>query len=944
MRLDDPRLAALAAETAGCSAVVSFVEESADHRLFIAAALLEDGAVRHVQRKVLPAHLRPLRRAALLRRGRRDPGRRRRAWGSRSGSPSARTSGTSGRPRSWPSTGRRSWSTSRRRPGATWPPSHAEGLGHGRLVAHAPADLRAADHELRRLLQPGRRGRVDQLLGRQRGDRAGRASRWSRAPLYDEAPGLRGRGARRRAPGADRPAPPARRAPGAARRASWSGSWPSGRTWRRTRRPTPAADADGRPPVSDGRGRSPFELPRGAADRHRRRAARHRRFIRGQLRQAGFERAVLGLSGGHRLGARGLPRRGGDRRRAAALPADALPDLVAGLAGGRRGGRRAASAARAALVDISPMVDGYFGTEADGARAGRRRRGRARGLGAPAGQLHGPGPDDGPLRPLGDVGRAGRRAPATRPSRSSATRRSSATAPAPSTRSATSTRPRCASSRWPSACPTRSSRKAPSADLWPGQTDEAEAGFTYHELDRLLFWMIDRRRSADRARGARLRRGDRRAGRADGGRVGVQAPGAADGEARAAHGRRRLPLPAPAARQRPAVSAAAERADGAAEAAAAEPAAEGPAAGRLFVVATPIGNLGDVTLRALEVLRAVPLVAAEDTRLTRRLFARHGLATRLVSYHARNAAARGPELLAHLRGGADLALVTDAGTPLVRTPAASSSRAWAAEGGAVVPIPGPSAVLAALVASRDRRPALGVRGVPAALGPRAARRAWPGSRDDRARRSSSRRPGGSPRRSRDLAAACGAGPARRRLPRADEAPRGGAPRLARPSSPPRPPAGAIVARGEVVDRGRRRHGGVGAPGTAAPPRTDATARTALARARAEVERLVAGGRRPRRRRAARGRGHRDPASPPLRRRGGRVGSGHHVGDRPPPDPRRALPDRAGPRARDGRDLRRRPSSSTGARGGPDAHLRRRRRSRSWGSPGSSASRPSASAR
>ncbi|MET1231583.1 MAG: 16S rRNA (cytidine(1402)-2'-O)-methyltransferase [Candidatus Limnocylindrales bacterium] len=116
-------------------------------------------------------------------------------------------------------------------------------------------------------------------------------------------------------------------------------------------------------------------------------------------------------------------------------------------------------------------------------------------------------------------------------------------------------------------------------------------------------------------------------------------------------------------------------------------------------MATPIGNLGDITLRALEVLRAVPLVAAEDTRLTRRLWARHGLGTRLVSYHARNAGFRAPELLAHLRGGADLALVTDAGTPLISDPGEDLVRAWADEGGRVVPIPGPSATLAALTAS-----------------------------------------------------------------------------------------------------------------------------------------------------------------------------------------------------------------------------------------------------
>ncbi len=119
----------------------------------------------------------------------------------------------------------------------------------------------------------------------------------------------------------------------------------------------------------------------------------------------------------------------------------------------------------------------------------------------------------------------------------------------------------------------------------------------------------------------------------------------------------------------------------------------------LYVVATPIGNLGDVTLRALEVLRAVTLVAAEDTRMTRRLWARHGLGTRLISYHARNAVVRGPELLAHLRSGGDLAIVTDAGTPLVSDPGESLVRAWADAGGRVVPIPGPSAVLAALVAA-----------------------------------------------------------------------------------------------------------------------------------------------------------------------------------------------------------------------------------------------------
>jgi 16S rRNA (cytidine1402-2'-O)-methyltransferase len=121
--------------------------------------------------------------------------------------------------------------------------------------------------------------------------------------------------------------------------------------------------------------------------------------------------------------------------------------------------------------------------------------------------------------------------------------------------------------------------------------------------------------------------------------------------------------------------------------------------GRLYVVATPIGNLGDVTHRALEVLASVPLVAAEDTRLTRRLLDRYAISVRLVSFHARNAARRMPELLDHLGGGADLALVTDAGTPAVSDPGEELVTAWVAEGGVVVPIPGASSVLAAIVGS-----------------------------------------------------------------------------------------------------------------------------------------------------------------------------------------------------------------------------------------------------
>ncbi len=127
--------------------------------------------------------------------------------------------------------------------------------------------------------------------------------------------------------------------------------------------------------------------------------------------------------------------------------------------------------------------------------------------------------------------------------------------------------------------------------------------------------------------------------------------------------------------------------------------AQAPSGATLYVVATPIGNLGDMTQRAIEVLRDVPLVAAEDTRMTRRLWARFEIDTRLISYHAHSGPARENELLAHLDSGKDLALVTDAGTPLVSDPGQSLVAAWAARGGRIVPIPGASAVLAALVAS-----------------------------------------------------------------------------------------------------------------------------------------------------------------------------------------------------------------------------------------------------
>jgi 16S rRNA (cytidine1402-2'-O)-methyltransferase len=119
----------------------------------------------------------------------------------------------------------------------------------------------------------------------------------------------------------------------------------------------------------------------------------------------------------------------------------------------------------------------------------------------------------------------------------------------------------------------------------------------------------------------------------------------------------------------------------------------------LYLVATPIGNLGDITLRALETLAAADILAAEDTRLTRILLDRYGIRKRAVAYHQHNEAEAGERLLAALREGRSVALVSDAGTPLVSDPGFRLVAAALAEGLRVVPVPGASAVLAALAAS-----------------------------------------------------------------------------------------------------------------------------------------------------------------------------------------------------------------------------------------------------
>ncbi len=117
------------------------------------------------------------------------------------------------------------------------------------------------------------------------------------------------------------------------------------------------------------------------------------------------------------------------------------------------------------------------------------------------------------------------------------------------------------------------------------------------------------------------------------------------------------------------------------------------------MVATPIGNLEDISVRALRVLREVPLIAAEDTRRTAKLLSSHGIATPTVSFHSHNARSRVPELVRRLELGDDVALVSDAGTPGISDPGLELVEACLHRGIAVDPIPGPSAPLAAAVAS-----------------------------------------------------------------------------------------------------------------------------------------------------------------------------------------------------------------------------------------------------
>jgi 16S rRNA (cytidine1402-2'-O)-methyltransferase len=121
--------------------------------------------------------------------------------------------------------------------------------------------------------------------------------------------------------------------------------------------------------------------------------------------------------------------------------------------------------------------------------------------------------------------------------------------------------------------------------------------------------------------------------------------------------------------------------------------------GTLYLVATPIGNLADITHRALQILRDVDLIACEDTRHTRKLLQHYGIDTKTISYHEHNEQQRAAELIERLKQGSDVAIVSDAGTPAVSDPGFRLVRAAVENEITIVPVPGPSALLSALIAA-----------------------------------------------------------------------------------------------------------------------------------------------------------------------------------------------------------------------------------------------------
>jgi 16S rRNA (cytidine1402-2'-O)-methyltransferase len=122
-------------------------------------------------------------------------------------------------------------------------------------------------------------------------------------------------------------------------------------------------------------------------------------------------------------------------------------------------------------------------------------------------------------------------------------------------------------------------------------------------------------------------------------------------------------------------------------------------AGKLYIVATPIGNLEDITLRALRVLKEVDIVAAEDTRVTRKLLSHYDVHTPLIAYHQHSKGGRAEEIVGMLSAGKDVALVSDAGTPGISDPGHELIAICVAEGVQLIPVPGAAAIVGALVVS-----------------------------------------------------------------------------------------------------------------------------------------------------------------------------------------------------------------------------------------------------
>ena len=420
MRLDDPRLAALAARD-GRRPVRGRVVRRGVGR---PPAVHRRGAARGRPRAPRPpqgppAHVRAVRRAAVLRPGRHAAGGAVAAGRRASGSRCARTSGTSRRPRCSRNDGAQILINVSSSPGRDLARDERGGPRDRDLVADADAHLRAAHDLVRGVLQPGRRRRDDLVLGRVRGDLADRRPGVQR-PDVRRGPVLRRHRPRRRAPGAHLAAAAARRAAGAGRARVAPARRRAGGPGRRldggARAPRPASTwRSTRHRSGERRPRRCSSCPRSSRSTPASRGGSIAEFIRGQLRQAGFERAVLGPLGRDRLGARRVPHRGGDRRRAAALRADAVPDVVAGLARRtpRRSSRRLGLLVGAGrdhadgrrLLRAPTATPGEAGPE--GLEAAPLRRGnfmaRMR--------------MSGPVRPVGHVARARRGDRATRPSR-----------------------------------------------------------------------------------------------------------------------------------------------------------------------------------------------------------------------------------------------------------------------------------------------------------------------------------------------------------------------------------------------------------------------------------------------------------------------------------------------------------------------------------------------